>query len=227
MKQISTSNLGRTTLVAGFCLTLTWLASTVSDAETLEGVIDSKAMQEFTLSGTKINRKGKDPNRDSWLRGIDPGSTFASIWSSSDSPQLLLNWAGAKLPYVHFKRPHGSRSRDFVSAEVELSTSQRETARLSIIVPHPSIAPLVEGNVLEEFRRLRPPLLSVLSEKPIPLEGVEGKLYEHSKGGGSLVIPIARNGLINLTIRDFKQSQFLIDIAKGLDLERLNRKLDS
>jgi hypothetical protein len=197
-------------------------------AETLENIVDSKAMQDFKISGTKLqrNKTGAAPNT-AWLRGLEPGSNFAAIWSSSNGPQLLLNWAGAKLPYMHYRRAHSFRTRDVVSGEVELSASQRETARLAIMVPHPSISPLVEANVLEEFRRLRPPMLEVASEKPIPLAVGHGTLYEHKKGGGSLVIPISQHGLINITISDFKKSQFLIDIAKGLDIDRLNRKLDS
>jgi hypothetical protein len=128
---------------------------------------------------------------------------------------------------MHYKRPRSTRSRDLVSAEVELSTSQRDLSFLTIMVPHPSISPLVEGNILEEFRRLRPPLLEVVSEKPITLGAAQGTLYEHKDGGGSLVIPISQNGLINIKTADFKRSQSLIDIAKGLDIERLNRKLDS
>ncbi len=128
---------------------------------------------------------------------------------------------------MHFKRPRSTRSRDFVSAGVELSTSQRDISHLRIMVPHPSISPLVEANVLEEFRRLHPPMLEIESEKTVPLTTGNGTLYEHKNGGGSLVIPISQNGLINITIADFKKSQMLIDIAKGLDIERLNRKLDS
>ena len=197
-------------------------------AETLENVIESRAMQDFKQSGTVNMRRDKaNAHLSQWLRGIDPGSNFASIWTSSSAPQLLLNWAGAKLAYMRYKRPRSTRSRDVVSAEVELSTSQRDVAHVAIMVPHPSIAPLVEANVLEEFRRLRPPMLDVVSEKPIPLTVGQGTLYEHKKGGGSLVIPISQNGLINIKIGDFKRSQFLIDIANGLDIERLNRKLDS
>jgi hypothetical protein len=128
---------------------------------------------------------------------------------------------------MRYKRARSSRSHDVVLAEVELSTSPQDTARLYIMIPHPSISPLVEANVFEEFRRLRPPMLETVSEKPIPLTVGQGTLYELKKGGGSLLIPISQHGIINITTRDFKQSQILIDIAKGLDIERLNRKLDS
>lgn len=201
--------------------------STPCDGETLDNLIDSKAMQDFKVSKT-IKEKGKKSLPvNQWLRGIDPTSNFASIWTSSNAPHQLLNWAGAKLPYMHYKRPRSSRSQDFVTAEVELMNGDRDTARLTIMIPHPSIAPLVEANVLEEFRRLRPPMLNVVGEKPIPLPVGEGTLYELQKGGASLVIPIAQNGVINLTILSYKRSQILIDIAKALDIERLNKKLDS
>ncbi|MEY4667483.1 MAG: hypothetical protein RL518_182 [Pseudomonadota bacterium] len=220
-------NLSKT--LHGVALSLLWLSPfSCCFAETLENIIESKAMQDFKISGTvNQNRNKASANVNQWLRGIETGTNFASLWTSSNAPHLLLNWSGAKLPYMHYKRPRSARSRDLISAEVELSTSQRDIARLSIMVPHPSIAPLVEANVFEEFRRLRPPMLETVSEKPIPLTVGQGTLYEHKKGGGSLLIPIAQNGVINITIADFKRSQLLIDIAKGLDIERLNRKLDS
>jgi hypothetical protein len=52
-------------------------------------------------------------------------------------------------------------------------------------------------------------------------------LYEHKRGSASLVITISQNGRINLSTLHYKDAQALIDIAKGLDIERLNRKLDS
>jgi hypothetical protein len=188
----------------------------------------SKAMQDFKLSGAANQNKDKaTAHLGPWLRGIEPKSNFGSLWTSGNSPSLLLSWAGAKLPYMRYKRARSSRSHDVVLAEVELSTSPQDTARLYIMIPHPSISPLVEANVFEEFRRLRPPMLETVSEKPIPLTVGQGTLYELKKGGGSLLIPISQHGIINITTRDFKQSQILIDIAKGLDIERLNRKLDS
>jgi hypothetical protein len=112
-------------------------------------------------------------------------------------------------------------------AEVELSNFDRVICRLAIMVPHPSIAPLVEANVLEEFRKLQPPMLAVVGEKPVPLATEKGMLYEHKKGDASLLIPISQQGFIRITTNDYKNAQLLIDIAKGLDIERLNRKLDS
>jgi hypothetical protein len=230
MKRIRNNPRAIISVVTLTSLSLSWcvLTANPSAAETLENIIESKAMQDFKQTGTvHFGKDKKAAALNQWLRGIDQNSNFSTIWTSSNAPQVLLNWVGAKLPYMRYKRPRSARSRDFVSAEVELSTSQRELSHLLIMVPHPSISPLVEANVLEEFRRLRPPLLEVLSEKPIPLTGAHGTLYEHKNGGGSLVIPVSQNGLINITIADFKKSQMLIDIAKGLDIERLNRKLDS
>ena len=221
MRQISQAPL--------FLFIATWIlhTSTVCYGETLENLIDSKAMQDFKISKTSKEKGKKAPPVNQWLRGIDPTSNFASLWTSDNAPHLLLNWAGAKLPYMHYKRPRGTRSQVFVTAEVELINGDRDTARLAIMIPHPSIAPLVEANVLEEFRRLRPPMLQVVGEKPIPLSIGEGTLYELQKGGASLVISIAQNGLINITIGNYKRSQILIDIAKELDIERLTKKLDS
>ena len=197
-------------------------------AETLENLMDSKTMQDFRISkSTQQEGKKKGPPQNPWLKGIDPTSNFAAVWMSSNSPQLLLNWAGAKLPYFTFRRPRSDRSSNLVVAEVELSNFDRVICKLAIMVPHPSIAPLVEANVLEEFRKLRPPLLEVIGEKSVPLSHGQGMLYELKKNGGSLVIPIAQHGAIQISTIDYKHAQILIDIAKGLDIDRLNRKLDS
>lgn len=197
-------------------------------AETLENLMDSKAMQDFKVSkSTQQEGKKKGPPQNPWLKGMDSTSNFAAVWMSGNAPQLLLNWAGAKLPYFTFRRPRSDRSSDLVVAEVELSNFDRVTCKLTIMVPHPSIAPLVEANVLEEFRKLRPPMLDVVGEKAIALAHGQGVLYEHRKAGGSLLIPIAQNGVIRISTLDYKHSPVLIEIAKGLDIDRLNRKLDS
>lgn len=212
----------------GTSLSLLIASGFSAHAETLENLMDSKAMQDFRISkSTQQQGKKKGPPQNPWLKGIDPTSNFAAVWMSSNSPQLLLNWAGAKLPYFTFRRPRSDRSSELVVAEVELSNFDRVICKLSIMVPHPSIAPLVEANVLDEFRKLRPPMLEVVGEKPIPLSQGQGMLYEHKKGEASLLIPTAQHGVIRITTLDYKNAQILIDIAKGLDIDRLNRKLDS
>jgi hypothetical protein len=70
-------------------------------------------------------------------------------------------------------------------------------------------------------------MLEVVGEKPVPLSHGQGMLYEHKKGDASLLIPISQQGFIRITTLDYKNAQILIDIAKGLDIDRLNRKLDS
>jgi len=217
-----------TPILLGVVLSVSLSVPSPGHAETLENLMGSKAMQDFRIS--KSNQQGekkKGPPPNQWLRGIDPSTNFASVWISSNAPQLLLNWAGAKLPYFTYRRPRSDRSSNLVTAEVELSNFDRINCKLAIMVPHPSIVPLVEANVLEEFRKLRPPMLEVVGEKPVTLANGKGTLYEHKKGEASLLIPISQHGLIRITTLDYKNAQILIDIAKGLDIDRLNRKLDS
>jgi len=202
--------------------------STLASAETLENLLESKTMQEFKLSKMeRKNDKKKNAFETVWLRGIDPKSNFAAVWASSNAPSVMLNWLGAKLPYFTYRRQNAMRSSNLVRAGVELSNFDKVVCKLMIMVPHPSITPLVESNVLEEFRKLRPPALEVVGEKPVPLSGAQGMLYEHKLGGASLVVSIAQHGVITLSTNEYKNSQVLIDVAKALDIERLNRKLDS
>ena len=199
----------------------------IAVAETLENLMDSKAMQDFKISKTTQNKDNKAPPGNPLLRGVEPDSNFASLWSSGAGPQSLLNWVGAKLPYFTFKRPRASRSTHFVTAEADLLNFDRVQCTITIRIPHPSITPLVEGNILEEFRKLRPPVLEVVGEKPIPLTVGQGTLYEHKSGSASLLIPISQHGVLTITTLYYKNAEVLIEIAKGLDIDRLNRKLDS
>jgi hypothetical protein len=201
----------------------------VAHAETLDNLINSKTMQDFRISKTVQQRKSKKKlhPESQWLRGVDPNTNFGSLWATDHGGKALLNWVGAKLPYMQYQSAHGSRTKNFVTGEVELTNFDRVRIILKIIVPHPSITPLVEANILEEFRKIKPPTLEVVGEKDIPLTHGQGTLYEHKRGPASLVIPIAQHSVITLFTIRYKDAQALIDIAKELDIDRVNHKLDS
>ena len=210
-------------------LTWCWAAATYSASATpLENLIESRAMRDFK-NGEAQNLKNAPPGhrQNPYLKGIDPTSNFATLWRTQNSAIELLNWAGTKLPHYRTHRPRSVRKDELVLAEIELLNNKKAMALVTIVVPHPSMAPLVEANVLPELRVYKPPVLKVVSEKTIAVTEAKGTLYETEKGSCVIVVPLEQLSLMNISMVDCKNTDMLIDIAKSLDIPRLNRKLSS
>lgn len=202
-------------------------ATPVATASPLESLKESRAMQDFKAREVTGSKRSNNVSRDTYLRGIDPTSNFATVWRTQSGGLELLNWAGSKLPHYRSHKPRSDRKDEVVVAEMDLLDNKKATATITIVVPHPSMAPLVEANVLPETRIYRPPVLKVVSEKTIAVSEGTGTLYETEKGGCVIVIPLAQQSLLNVSMVDCKNTEMLIDIAKSLDISRLNRKLNS
>jgi hypothetical protein len=194
--------------------------------EDLKNLMDSRAMREFegNVNGTA---KGMGVKGNDWTRGMDPNANFTVVWETHDSSRVLLNWLGTKLSYYHSKRDTSGRNRDHVWASTELTNDKRVVVVVTVLVPHPSIRPLVETKVFNLFRKYRPPTLEAISEKTYELKGAKGTLYEAKSGRCSMVIDAAEYSLVNIETEKCKDAAVLVDIAQSLDFERLNRKLSS
>lgn len=185
-------------------------------------------MRDFKSSETRSSKNAPAGSRQNpYLKGIDPTSNFATLWRAQNSAIELLNWAGTRLPHYRTHRPRSVRKDELVLAEIELLNNKKAVALVTIVVPHPSMAPLVEANVLPELRIYRPPVLKVVSEKTIAVTEAKGTLYETEKGACVIVVPLEQQSLMNISMVDCKNTDMLIDIAKSLDIPRLNRKLSS
>ena len=198
-----------------------------ANAETLEGLNQSRVMEDFDRKQRNLQRKVTNKTRNDWVRGMDSNTDYASLWMSSHAPMQLLDWAGARLPYYKPGRPTSIRKPDHILAIMPLSNNKRIEVEVLIIVPHPNTWPLVDTNVLPLIRQYGPPVLEVAMEKDIKLKGATGKYYEAKNGSCSVVVKLAQRSLLNVSTKECKDSSTLIDVAQQLDLDRLNRKLDS
>jgi hypothetical protein len=200
-------------------------------AENLDDIFHSPVLRDDKLRPTpsedgRVENERHQRERSAFLRGIEPGSNFALIWSGKNHSTELLNWIGAKLPYYKYLHPDGDLKRDRVSAAVALSSGKKRYDIL-IVIPHPSIRPLVDARMLSEYRQFHPPQLQVISEKTVTLPTGSATLYIHKKGSASLFIPIEQSGLVQISTANSDDYETLIEIGKALDIERLNRKISS
>lgn len=196
-------------------------------AETLEGLNQSSVMEDFDRTQRNLQRKVANKTRNDWVRGMDPNTDYASLWRTAHSPLQLLDWAGAKLPYYKPGRINSIRKPDHISALMPLSNNKRVEVEVLIIVPHPNTWPLVDTNVLPLLRQYAPPVLEIESEKDIKLKGATGKYYEAKNGSCSVVVKLSQRSLLKVSTKECKDSSTLLDVAQQLDIDRLNRKLDS
>ena len=202
-----------------------------SRAENLDSLLASPVLRDDKLRPTpsqdgSVENERRQREHSVFLRGVEPGSNFALIWTGKNHSIELLNWIGAKLPYYKYLHPDGDLKRDRVSAAVALS-SGKKTYEILIVIPHPSIRPLVDAHMLPEYRQYQPPALEVISEKTIELPTVSATLYIHKRGSASLLIPIDQSGLVQIYTASSDDYATLIEIGKALDIERLNRKISS
>lgn len=204
-----------------------WLTYTQAAlAEDLQNVLDSRAMREFegNINGTArgMGIKGND-----WTRGMDPNANFTALWEAHDGARVLLNWIGTRLSYYKTIGMSSGRNRDHVWARSELTNDKRVVVKITVLVPHPSVRPLVETNVFNIFRKFRPPALEVASEKNYEFKGAKGTLYEATSGRCSIVVDVAEYSLVNIETEKCKDAAVIVDVAQSLDFERLNKKLSS
>lgn len=194
-------------------------------ADTLKEVKQSAAMRSVTTS----TRRSRATNKGEayYLKGMEPGSNFAAIWESGKSPGLLLGWIGANIPKYVTDAPVANRKEEFAEARTTISNTMRSSVTLTIMVPHPTYRTMVEHRILAEFNPFEPPSLPIAYEETLPLNGVEGKLYQTSTNQCSIVVKAAHSTLVNLAVRDCRNKHLLVAVAKALDFQRLNRKLNS
>lgn len=194
-------------------------------ADTLKEVKESAAMRSV-VRGT---RKGRSSNgKESYFtKGMEEGSNFASIWASGKSPSVLLNWISANIPKYYTSSSVAHRKQEFAEARITISNTTRSSVVLTIMVPHPTYRTMVEHRILAEFNKFEPPMLPVVHEETLPLNGIEGKLYQTTNNQCSIVVKAAHSTLVNLDVRDCGDKHLLVAVAKALDFQRLNRKLNS
>lgn len=194
-------------------------------ADTLKEVKQSAAMHSITASTRKDRTANKRESH--YLRGMEEDSNFASIWLSEKSPGLLLSWISAAIPKYSIGTHEVKRKKEFAEARVTISNSMRSTVTLTIRVPHPTYRPMVEHRTMTEFTSFEPPSLPSVYEETVPLNGVEGMMYQTARNECSIVVHVAQLAVVNLAVKDCKERQLLVDVAKALDFLRLNRKLTS
>ena len=197
-------------------------------AETLKDIKGSRAMQKILLD-TKKARQTRDGDdvQGSWLVGIEPTSNFAELFGSGKGPRLLLNWAGTNLYGYRLTKEFWFRKREYAHAILAFRDLARNEVLLNILVPHPTYKVMAQLKTLGVFNQFVPPQLKVQVSEELDIKGHKAKFYRTPNAKCSIHIELEKLGILNLSVKSCKNSRMMMDVARRLDLERLNRKLST
>ncbi|RIL06109.1 MAG: hypothetical protein DCC75_11110 [Proteobacteria bacterium] len=189
------------------------------NAETLQDVINSKGFRRYRNT---VHSKSLLSSKY-----LTPGSNFAKVFTEKNGAHLLLDWLGV-LATDYFGGAETSDQEDeYVFAGKILRDKKMHSVNVVVMVPHPIFRTQAESGLIEDFAALVPPKLKVSYITPFEFSGRKGNLYEKEAGGCSLVIPMAKQTIVNLSIDNCREKELLLDLANKLTYNRLDAKLDS
>lgn len=160
-------------------------------------------------------------------KSLESVSNYEALWIASNNAKLLLQWIEIRIPKYKVDVNYSGHAEDHARAEAFFKNQQRTQVGLTIQIPKPLYRSMAQHRTLDAFNRYRPPALSTVGEQKVEIHGVQADYFRHSNGACSLLIPIEQMGIINLYVSHCSESEAMFDVAKQLNVERLNQKLNS
>lgn len=185
----------------------------------LEGLMSSRDFKK--LSKTR-------PNSQTWKKS---GSNFSKIFA--DNPEKLLGgWVGTLTGTrgeIRFL-DHTTRQRVTHVAYQQLYKNHYTNKEVSveIIIPKPDAVASIQAGLDPDFAKLQEPLLEVSERADYDINEIKVQLLRLVKDDSAMLkIPLARNGIALVTTNRWKDREMVIEVARGLNIDRLNKKLES
>ena len=199
--------------------------------ETLKDVRSSRAM-ETVLKQTEVSKSKRAANQgfdgqSPYTAGMDPKANFTQLWVNSRGPDLLFSWIGANLPRYKLLVVDSYRTFEDLKVLARLQTADRKRVNLEIRIPHPNYYLMAKHKTLGQFNKYEPPTLEVLAQEEVEFNGYPAMYYRTPRSQCSVLFKIEKMGVVNLSVDRCQDSELLMDVAKSLDLKRLNQKLSS
>ncbi|MFN4896659.1 MAG: hypothetical protein ACK5GN_01250 [Pseudomonadota bacterium] len=191
-----------------------------------------QALEELKLSEAYRKLELGQPStpknlRDKGVKSDGVLSNYESLWVSSTRARLLLQWVEARINNYRYEVFAAGHKTDHAVVETVFTNRQREQVAVTIQVPMPIYRTMAAHRTLASFNRFHPPALETVGSQKIELHGVQADYYRHKTGACSVVIPTEQLGVINLRVSTCTQSAVMFEVAKALNVARLNQKLTS
>lgn len=216
-------------LIALFALAL---RPTCSGAETLDDVLHSKVLDQVVKQTDRLEKKRSIKRGDMsainpLTNDMDPRAEYTKLWQTSRGPNLLFSWIGANMPKYKLVVLSTDRSPEDILARARIVDRSKQYVSMEIRVPHPNFYLMVESKTMSQFKQYEPPTLRVMAQEELEINGITAMYYRTEKAHCSLLLKLEKFTIVNLSIERCQNSGILMDVAKSLDFQRLNTKLNS
>ena len=201
-------------------------------AETLDDVLHSKVLDQVVKQTDRLEKKRSVKRGDisainPLTNDMDPRAEYTKLWQTSRGPNLLFSWIGANLPKYRLVVLSTDRSPEDILARARIFDRSKQYVSMEIRVPHPNFYLMVESKTLSQFKQYEPPTLQVIAQEELEINGIPAMYYRTDKARCSLLLKLERFTIVNLSVERCQNSGILMDVAKSLDFQRLNTKLNS
>ncbi len=209
-----------------YLISLLMACSLAGETNSQQSVDDLIATKEYRDFARKTRRAGEIQ------AGYTTQSEYLGLFSKGKAgAKQILEWLGTGSG--QYKRGHiDARSEQgYLKGEVGfliLALPEQQKLGVTVLLPKPSSVSASTWGLFDEFRQLQPPALVIDSEESVSGKFGNGQLYYHrAEGACSLLIKLARGGILNIHATTCAYREHIIDLANSLDVRRLNQKLNS
>jgi hypothetical protein len=202
--------------------------SPAAHADTLKDVLSSRAMMKVQQDTDRSRRRrDSDGTQTAWLIGMDPNSNFAEVWATGKGSELLCSWALITPKFYRVDLFETQRVREMVRCSQRFRTRAGEKIRVDIMVPHPTYRDMVRLGTVKQFNEVQPPALNVSASEELEIAGYKATYYRADRNRCTLLFKLTKGTLVNVWVPDCSWSNTMLEFSRGLDLDRLVKKLDS
>jgi hypothetical protein len=210
------------------CIVLIRVPMPAARAETLKDVLSSRAMMKVQQDTDRSRRRrDTDGTQLAWLIGMDPNSNFAEVWATGKGSELLCSWALITPKFYRVDLFETQRVREMVRCSQRFRTRSGEKIRVDIMVPHPTYRDMVRLGTVRQFNEVQPPAMNVLASEELEIGGHKATYYRAERNKCTVLFKLTKGTLVNVWVPDCKWSDTMLELSRGLDLERLIKKLES
>lgn len=162
------------------------------------------------------------------LRWLSEDTNYSKVFSKNgEGVKNLITWIGTVSDEF---RPQGAETalqQDIaIARRVYIIRENFHPITTTIVVPSRPLLMSAQYKLIRQINKFSPPMLEVKAEEVVEIGGNHAKLYTHKSGREcSLVVDIARYGVLNLHTDSCEDRDYLIALAKKLNIDRLCAKL--
>lgn len=186
-------------------------------------LVKSPAYNEFEYNSTKLKRKTR--SRSIWM---DPDSNYASLFVGQRGIAQLVEWTA---PYIQGYTKFDvttEKTPDYIRAFAKYAArDDLDLFNVNILVPHPRNLGSANLNLIEAFKRARALPENLLKTQNFKVRGVDSQVHSLKDESCLMILDLKKGSVMQISTKQCKTSERLLDFARSLDIVRLNQKLTS